>query len=400
MGAAGAGIAGLAVLHLHHAAAADADSAHVQTVQVGLVAAHLGVLDHHLAVLDTGDVGRGTAHLKEQAIGQLFVHQSTGNACGRAGEDGQDGAAAHLVHGHHAAVAAHDHQRALDVRIFDALVGHGGGIQHLGHDAGVDHGGAGADLQTVQLGDLVGRCGRQAHFTADLDHPVLVLRVVHAEGLGGNKGLCPLLLQLLDSRADAAVQIRCIGVHIFVAAAQVLALRQLDVPHGGIALALCALQAAAQRDDADGGHIALQQGVGGLRGAVGDEDDILRPDLALLHDLVQHLYDAGSNALGGGMGGGDLYASNDLKGLVINGNGVGEGATNINSDTDFHKAKTSCFSFFFVAFRARADSGIRMGGPSISRRWNDKRAGYSDRPCSGLRTARCRRLVGEKTTQK
>ena len=39
-----------------------------------------------------------------------------------------------------------------------------------------------------------------------------------------------------------------------------------------------------------------------------------------------------------------LYASNDLKGLIVNGNGVGEGAADINSDTDFHKAKTSCFS--------------------------------------------------------
>ena len=81
---------------------------------------------------------------------------------------------------------------------------------------------------------------------------------------------------------------------------------------------------------------------------MGDEDDILRPDLALLHDLVQHLYDAGSNALGGGMGGGDLYASNDLKGLVINGNGVGEGATDINSDTDFHKSKNLLFFLFFL----------------------------------------------------
>ena len=63
---------------------------------------------------------------------------------------------------------------------------------------------------------------------------------------------------------------------------------------------------------------------------------------------MQHLHDAGGNALGGGVSGGHLYAYNDLKGLIVNGNGVGEGSTDINSDTDFHRAKTSCFSFFLL----------------------------------------------------
>ncbi len=284
---------------------------------------------------------------------------------------------------------------------FDALVGHGGGIQHLGHDAGVDHGGAGADLQTVQLGDLVGRCGRQAHFTADLHHPVLVLRVVHAEGLSGNKGLCPLLLQLLDSRADAAVQIRCIGVHIFVAAAQVLALRQLDVPHGGIALALCAPQAAAQRDDADGATSPSSRAfvacVVPWAMKMTSSGRISHCSMTLCSTCTMPA--ATPSAAVWVVGTFTLPTTSKVS-LSMATASVKVPPTSIPIRTFIKSKNLLFFLFFFAAFRARADPDIRMGGPSISRRWNDKRAGYSDRPCSGLRTARCRRLVGEKTTQK
>ena len=307
------------------------------------MAAHFGVADHDLAVLNAGDVGGGAAHLEEQAVGELFVHQRTGNACGGAGEDGQNGAVANLGHGHNAAVAAHDHQGAFNAGGTDALVGHGGSLQHLGHDAGVDHGGAGTDLQAVKLGNIIGSGAGQLGLTAQLHSAVLVFGIIHAEGFRGHKTLAVLLLQLFQGATDGGIQVSGGGFHIGVLGLQILLGSQLDAADGGIGLTLGALQALAQSYHADLCHVTFQQSVGCLGGTVGDEIHVLGSDVVLLHHPVQHLDDTGCHAFLGAVGGGRLHRADEFISVVIDGHGIRKGAAHVNANANLHIAKPPFF---------------------------------------------------------
>ena len=356
MGASGAGVDSLAVLDLHHTAAANAHRANIQGVQIGLVAAHLCVADHNLAVLDTGNIGGGAAHLEEQAVGELFIHQRTGNTCCGAGENGQNGTVADLGHGHHAAVAAHDHQGTLDAGGPDALIGHGGSLQHLGHDAGVDHGGTGTDLQAVELGDIVGGRTGQFCLPAQLHSAVFMLRVIDTESFRCNKALAVLGLQILQSLPDHRIQIGSGGFHVGILGFQILLGCQLDAADGGVRLTLGTLQTLAQSHNADLCHVAFQQGIGCLGGAVGNEINVLGRDVVLLHHPVQHLDDAGGNAFLGAVGGGRLDRADQLIGVIIDGDGIGKSAANVNANTNFHVVEPPLFFDQSLLFPSQTSS--------------------------------------------
>src|SRR5699024_7147542 len=75
---------------------------------------------------------------------------------------------------------------------------------------------------------------------------------------------------------------------------------------------------------------ALQELVGGDRGAVRDRFDVRRRRI----DLPQNLVHAGEEALGGVCRGGRRLGAGDLAGAAVDGNNVGEGAAGVDADTD------------------------------------------------------------------
>ena len=195
MRAARADIDQLAVGHAHQAAAGDAQHADIERADIGLVAADPRILHRRPAVADHADVGAGAADFEIDAVRDAQMHQRAGDARGRAGQHGHGRTAAHLVHVHHATVAAHDHQRRRNARLAHALLRHVGGLDHARQDAGVDHRGAGARRKAVELGDLVAAGHRQAERGRSVANRLLVRAVVDTEGAGGDDHLRALLLQ-------------------------------------------------------------------------------------------------------------------------------------------------------------------------------------------------------------
>ena len=75
------------------------------------MATNFCILNHNLAVFNARNIGRSATNLKEQAIGELLIHQSTSYArCGTR-KNGQDGAMTNLVNGHDATITTHNHKR-------------------------------------------------------------------------------------------------------------------------------------------------------------------------------------------------------------------------------------------------------------------------------------------------
>ena len=69
---------------------------------------------------------------------------------------------------------------------------------------------------------------------------------------------------------------------------------------------------------------------------MGNKRHIFGSDIVLFHDSVQNLHDTRCHTLFGGVGGGDLYRSDQLISIVVNGDGIRKGASHINTDSDFH----------------------------------------------------------------
>ena len=92
---------------------------------------------------------------------------------------------------------------------------------------------------------------------------------------------------------------------------------------------------AADADDADLCDVALDQGVRGLRGGVRDEDDILRVDVIFFQAVFERLHNAGGNAGLVVVGGLDRGFADDLVGRVVDGDGLGMGAANVDAHAYF-----------------------------------------------------------------
>ena len=332
---AGADILDTALIGAHHRAARHAQHADVQTADVGAVTADDGVVDGGAAVLDDADVRRRAADLKVDAVGRAQIHQAAHNGRGRAGQHRQNGALLHLADFHNAAVAAHDHQGNLYARAADALLGFVGGVQHLGQNRSVDGRGAGAAGQAVQLGDLAGGGGFQPHLLGNVADAGLVLHIIHAVDLAGDDDLCAFAGQLLNRSLD-----RCIGQGIIdeIAVMQVDGTAGAEVNVLQIRLRLCDPAAgafAADADDTDLRNIALNQGVRCLRGGMGDEDNVLGVDVILFQAVFERLHNTGGNTGLVVMGGLDRGFADDLVGRVVNGDGLGVGAADVDAHAYF-----------------------------------------------------------------
>ena len=319
----------------HHRAARHAQNADVQTADVGAVTADDGVVDGGAAVLDDADVRRRAADLKVDAVGRTQVHQAAHNGRGGTGQHRQDGALLHLADFHNAAVAAHDHQGDFHTRAADALLGLIGGVQHLGQNGSVDGGGAGAAGQTVQLGNFAGGGSLQPHLFGNTAYAGLILHIINAVDLAGDDDLCALAGQLLNGGLD-----RCVGQGII----DKIAVMQMDGTPGTevnvlqIRLRLgdpAAGAFAANADDADLCNVALNQGVRRLRSGVGDKDNILGVDVVFFQAVFERLHNAGGNARLVVVGGLDRGFADDLVGRVVDGDGLGMGAADVDAHAYF-----------------------------------------------------------------
>ncbi len=327
----------VAVVDTDHGTAGGAEDAHVQRVDVSGVAADDGVVNAGTAVLDNADVRGGAADLEVDGVRGAQIHQRAHDGGRGAGHGGQDGTLAHLADLHNAAVAAHDHQGHRDARGAHGALGGVGGGHHLGQDGRVDGRGAGAAGQAVQLGDVGGhRDGDALLLGAVVDHG-LFRAAVDAERHGGDDDFRALALQAFDGGVDGLVTeglfLDELVVHGDLAADLLV---QDDVLQVQLRFGQPALEAAAgHADDADLRHVALDEGVGGLRGGVRHEHDVFGGDIVLAQAVLKALHNAGRNALLVIVGGFYLVFADDLVGQVVDGDGLGVGAANVNAHTDF-----------------------------------------------------------------
>ena len=331
VGAARPDVDQLAVSDTHHAAAGDADNAHIEGTHVGLVAADAGVLHGRPAVADDADVCAGAADLEVDAVRHPEMHERAGDAGGWTGQHRHRRAASHLVDVHDAAVAAHDHERCLDAGLAHARLGHVRRVDHLGQDAGVDHRRAGARRESVELRDLV--AAGHGHFRTDggLADRLLAAVIVDAEGAGRDDDAHALRAQLLDGRQRTLVG-ELFGGDETVTRPQEAPGRQLDLADVALPAREQRFHAARHADHADRRHVAFQQRVRGLGGAVRQEDHMLGIDPGAIEDVAEHLHHALGHAALVGMGGQHRIAADHLVCRIVDQHRLGEGAADVDAD--------------------------------------------------------------------
>ena len=108
--------------------------------------------------------------------------------------------------------------------------------------------------------------------------------------------------------------------------------RQLDGLDADLGLGELGGVGARHADDADGRHVAFQQRVGGLRGAVGEEHDVLGRDAGLRQHVAEHLDHAGGDAARVIVRGQHRIAADDGMRGIVDQHGLGEGAADIDAD--------------------------------------------------------------------
>ena len=331
MGAARSDIDELAAARAHHAAAGNADDANVERTDIGLVAADARIFDGRPSVADHADIGAGAADLEVDAVGYAQIHQRACDACGRARQHRHDGAPAHLANVHHAAVAAHDHQRRLNAGLANTRLRHGRGVDHLRQDAGVDDGGAGPGRQAVELGDLVAAGRGQPGIDHEAAHRFFGVVVINAKGGTRDNDLCAFRLEFFDRLADRLVGQRLLHqkpVHRFHIAAG----RKLDRLHRALALGQQRFHAGRHADDADACDVALEQCVGGLGCRMREKDHFPGVDARLREDIAEHLDHALGDATRIGVGGQHGEPSDHLVGRIVDQDGLGEGASDVDTN--------------------------------------------------------------------
>ena len=232
---------------------------------------------------------------------------------------------------HHAAVAAHDHQRRLNAGFANTRLGHGRGVDHFRQDAGVDDGGAGAGRQAIELGDLIAAGRGQPGIDHETAHRFFGVVVINAKGGARDNDLCSFRLEFLDRLADCLVGQRLLHQKP-VCRLHIAAGRELDRLHGALALGQQRFHAGRHADDADACDVALEQCVGGLGGRMGEKDDFPGIDARLLKDVAEHLDHALCDATRIGVRGQHREPPDHLVGRIVDQDRLGEGTSDVDTN--------------------------------------------------------------------
>ncbi|MNI79912.1 hypothetical protein D3C73_1364040 [compost metagenome] len=115
---------------------------------------------------------------------------------------------------------------------------------------------------------------------------------------------------------------------------EIFACGKLNIRHIGFGTGTAGIQPRTHPQNTHTGNISLQQGIGCLRGTVGDELDILRLNAVLAHDPLNNLDDSAGNPALIVVRGRHFNLRQHLKGFIINRNGIREGASDIYADPD------------------------------------------------------------------
>ena len=325
-------VADLAPAHAHHAAACDADHAHVERVDVSVVAANPGVLHRRPAVADDTDVGAGAADFEVDAVGDFEIHERAGHAGSRSRQHGHGGTAAHLSDVHHTAIASHDHQRCLDARLAHAGFRHIRRGDHLGQDARIDHCGAGSRRQPIQLADLVPAGRGYAHRGGRAHHQLFTASVVDSEGTARHHDLDAFGAKLLQHPTHRLL-VENIRGQKAMRRPQTPARRQLDLLDAALAPGQQRLHAARHSENAHRGHVTFQQRVGRLSGAVCQEHDIPWLDPRALEHVAEHFDHTARHAACVAVGRQHRVALHHLERRVVDQHRLGEGPADVDADT-------------------------------------------------------------------
>ena len=111
-----------------------------------------------------------------------------------------------------------------------------------------------------------------------------------------------------------------------------LAWNDVDIAQPGALFDARQIGPPTHADHPDFACVALDQRVDGLRGRMRDEVDVAGPDL--VRQLGHGLYDTGRNSAVGGVRGRHDDAGNDRMAGELDRHRLGEGAADIDSDSD------------------------------------------------------------------
>ena len=313
------------------AAAGDPQHAHVERIDERIVAADVRIGHDRTAGLDDAEVGRRAADLEVDPVGHADMHQRARDARRGSGQHRHRRPMPHFADIHHAAVAAHDHQRRIDAGVLHARFGQIGGRDHPRQDRRIDDSGARPGRQSIQPRDLMPARRRKTELVADLTNEFFGRRIVDAE-----RGRCHQHLGALRAERRHGIldrlSVQPVAEQELVAGLKHAPRREFDRIDANLRLREFRCLGGRQAQDSDPGHVAFQQRVGGLRRAVGEKDDVAGIDAGIAQDLLEHLDDARSDAVRMVMGGVNGRTPDDAAVDVVDQGGFGESSSYVDSD--------------------------------------------------------------------
>ena len=256
----------------------------------------------------------------------------------------------HLGHAHDAPVRTHDHERRIDAGLTDTPIGHLGGPNHLRQDGGIDYRRPGSYPQSIEAAHLV-TTGRKQSGGAGLRHQRhLAFWFVDPKRDADHDNLDPGRNQLRQPITDSLRPLlplpprqpppgeKPIGAQPDVLRREAPLRSQPDRWNPGRPTGQPALYPLATGQNRHSRHIALQQGIGRLGRAMSDEGDILRREVKLAHRPLQRRDNAVRHPLPGIVGRRQLQLPDQLSCLLVDHHHIGEGASNVDPDSNFHRS--------------------------------------------------------------